>query len=400
MNCNTEKKREADAGWRKIHKLDQERKLGSLRSMKADLKVIVGKEGEHREVFWHLRHVLAFQSGYVDALLSTPLPTSDDSNPSDDYTEIVFSDITPSQWKAMMRYLDDPYYMTAEDACSLFPLYDQYDFKTGIKICDGAILQDARFFDYKTVALREDVEHQSLRNEKSYDSSKVDECVQIIIMSHEMSLKKTFYWGRVWLRHLFELGNYIPLKQDHLSELVPIISRDSELRAFSSVLPADSYWEKNKVSTYLNGDGEELGLCLKEKMFDFFCRMYTCKGLVNPLTPEVSTMEKEIAHARRLVEVELDCITIRTYRYEDGAPPSGHPFRKREDSFDFHGRSHSDNSNWKFTKNIQWVLQKDGRTEFICKNSEYELLPPESGWVALNVDKKVTFNVFYHWNRP
>lgn len=393
MNYNTEKKR------KEIYKIDEERKLGSLRSMKADLKVIVGKEGEHREVFWHLRHVLAFQSGYVDALLSTPLPTNDDSNPDDEYTEIVFSDITPSKWKAMMRYLDDPYSMTVEDAYELLPLYDQYDFKTGFKICDGAILQYARFFDYKSVAL-EDGERLRNGERKKFVPSQVDKCVQIIVMSHEMNLKKTFYWGRVWLRYLFGLGNSMPLKQDHLSELVPIISRDSELREFSTMLPADSYWDYSKVSIYLNGDGEELGLCLKGKMFDFFNHMYTSKGLVNPLAPEVSTLEKEIAHAKHFVKKTLNCIYVKTsHQYEDGAPPSGGPYVLC-DLFDFIYRKLSDNSNWTFTKNIQWVLQKDGRTEFVCKNSEYELLPPTCGWVALNVDKKITFEVSYYWKKP
>jgi hypothetical protein len=109
---------------------ERKRKRGSLRSVDADIKVIVGQEivggnknnnnrDEKREVYWHFSQTLVSQSSYVDALLSTRLP-----NPSQDQKEIIFPDIEPSQWERMMQFLSDPYSMTVEDAFELVSLYE------------------------------------------------------------------------------------------------------------------------------------------------------------------------------------------------------------------------------------------------------------------------------------
>ena len=100
------------------NKAQDKRRRSSLRSVEADLKVIVGGEvaGENgmieseEKVYWHYSPTVASQSGYVDAFLSTHLPTemNDKDDTSSDYKEISFPDVSPSQWERMIRFVNDP----------------------------------------------------------------------------------------------------------------------------------------------------------------------------------------------------------------------------------------------------------------------------------------------------
>lgn len=83
---------------------------------------------ERRSYWCFYSQILASQSRYVDTLLSTPLPTNNEKNPTNDYKEIVFPGTTFSQWERMMRFLTDPLAHDAiavEDAMELAPIYDK-----------------------------------------------------------------------------------------------------------------------------------------------------------------------------------------------------------------------------------------------------------------------------------
>lgn len=112
---------------------EQKRKEASLRSVEADLKVIVGKglagdkQDENIQVYWHFHQALACPSRYVDTLLSTSIGTNNDSNSSTDHKEIVFDYIMPEQWDRMIRFITNPLAfeaMTIEDAIVLAPISD------------------------------------------------------------------------------------------------------------------------------------------------------------------------------------------------------------------------------------------------------------------------------------
>jgi hypothetical protein len=101
-------------------------------------------------VYWYVSHVLASQSGYVDTLLSTRLPTNNDLNQSRDHKEITFPDIEPSQWERMLKFLADPYSMSEKDAFELVVLYDKYTSKTELKSVMGFSRRNARVLSFLT----------------------------------------------------------------------------------------------------------------------------------------------------------------------------------------------------------------------------------------------------------
>ena len=354
---------------------ERKRKQGSLRSVEADLKVIVGQEtvGDdnniirdgRRQVYWHFSQTLAYQSSYVDTLLSTRLPTTNDSNPSQDHKEIVFTDIEPSQWERMMQFLDDPYSMTVEDVFELVPIYDQYGFKTGIKICDGVLCDKALFA------------HQSYSDITVCDPSRADQCVQAIVLSQKMSMRKTFYFGRRFLSFVFrdtDMGPSesvgFPLTISQLSQLVPTIIRDGELRT-SSNAPWVFFNDEKRLMTYLNGAEEEIGLNLKEEIGTSF-------DITNPLFPELFIAKKEIECAKKFANDNIKRIDV-VFGDFGNAAPSGSYYK----CYDSDCYIHESLKDWKLGRHHEsnrWVMTYCGEYQYQCGKSELAHVPPNIGW--------------------
>ncbi len=374
-----------------------------LRSAEADLKVIVGKNEKRREVFWHYSQSLALQSGYVDTLLSTRVGThNDDFNSSnEDFKEIMFSDMKPSQWKRMMRFLKDPYSMTVADVYELVPLYDQYDFQTGLNICDGVLLEKGMMFDFNEL-----YRHYGL-TKIVYFSSKVDRYVDNIVLSYQMGLKKTFHWGRVWLKWLFEGRYSFPLRERHLLQLIPIIQMDDELPNYKTVIENGGiygYRDCRAVANHFAEGGEDVGIGLKQCMSKFFvCYPFkpgptgTMK-LAFPLTIDWLTMGKEPIFARKDAPERIDPETIEFVSIDCSSGPRNKAFIGSYYCDRPNHYTHVKDSRCEIVKVDQWVLQLYGNISFVCKHSEFALIPPTSGWVSIDgLGEGLNLKVEYAW---
>lgn len=294
---------------------ERNRQRSSLKFMDADLKVIVGedpsegnKEGE-REVYWHFRTILASQSGYVDTLLSTSLPTDSDSNPTQDYREITFPDITPSQWDRMIQFLIDPFAlesMSVNDAIELAVLYDKYEFKTGIKICDDILCKKAVIKVRKLAVNTFNGIIKPFNSTNVHDPSDVDQCVQAIVLSERINLRKTFYWGRMWLFSIFVKLNSdgpvagFPLTASQITQLVPTIIKDNQLKYVTD--HETSFIGHNEIQEYLNGCGEEIGLRLKDEIrIDG-----RTTDITNPMFPDFFIA----MHEKNFVQESSSCVKV------------------------------------------------------------------------------------------
>jgi hypothetical protein len=145
--------------------------------------------GKQQKVFWHMSQILASQSRYVDTLLSSPLKKNsnkdDDSSSSLDYKEISLPDIKPSQWERMMTFLTSPSAirsMSMKDAMELIVPYDEYDFSTGIELCDAVL----------SAHIRNTKKRDAGRYKESYDLQKLDDLVDIIVLGNEKNMGKTY----------------------------------------------------------------------------------------------------------------------------------------------------------------------------------------------------------------
>jgi len=366
-------------------------KFSSLRSATADLKVIVGPETE-REVFWQYSQILASQSGYVDTLLSTRLPTNDDSNLHEDHREVVISDIAPSQWKRMMEFLADPKPMTVEDAFELVVLYDQYEFKYGIKICDDLLSEKAI------------LKCQGLSfNMRSYDPSKVEQCVHAIELSEKIHLRKTFFWGRTWLKcAMKQVIRSFPLSVDQFKRLVPTFVRDSELKASSRVLSNIFFLDdsdRDYFTKYLDGDGEELGINLKDMIHIGSLKRVTTEELTNPLLPELFLSKHEKERARYVAQQATKNVTVL-------APIVELSGTYEMDSFDNYYCSQNemviwknpDSMLWEFYSNLSDDEEESYRPIYRCRGSQFEPLPPKNGWFDVESNRPVNGLLLTLWS--
>ena len=101
-----------------------------LRSSEPDLKIILGS-GDDRATEWYHSQGLALKSKYIDTMLATPMREQETRT-------LTFPDISPSIWRKMMTYLDDPLAirkMKPEDVKDVALLYDKYEFTRGCELC-------------------------------------------------------------------------------------------------------------------------------------------------------------------------------------------------------------------------------------------------------------------------
>lgn len=196
---------------------------GSLRVTDADIKVVLGRieDGEIRE-FWHSSQLLASQSHHVGTLLSNEMDIDNMEGNADDYKTITFPDIAPSQWERMIRFLSDPKSMKVEDAMELAQFYDLYEFPIGIEICDEILSEKAVFHS----------EDSDVIDRKINDFTKLDQCIEAIVLSHKTNLSKTFEKGKSWLSMLLSNAldpiyiratQDLPFTESQMKAIVPVI---------------------------------------------------------------------------------------------------------------------------------------------------------------------------------
>lgn len=198
---------------------EEERKRSSLRFAVANLKVIVGGEqGDGggkpttKKVFWHYTTVLASQSRYVDALLASKKNDSYGESTAANFTEITFPDISPSQWKRMIKFLTNvkaAWDMSKKDAIELIILYDKYDFTQGIELCDRVL---------SSIFYKDSEEFKEHRN----DLDLLDRCIDVLVLSHKKNLKETMKYANDWLYSILFDGydsELLFLTVDHVRKL-------------------------------------------------------------------------------------------------------------------------------------------------------------------------------------
>lgn len=370
----------------------KKRRESSLRSIEADLKVIVGGDPmeDHNsgtiQVYWYVSSVLASQSGYVDTYLSTSVPTNNDSNPSkNDHTEIHFSDITPSQWERMMRFLTNPLAlesMTIEDAIELALLYDQYEFPIGIKICDDVL--------YKKTFFQTSGNPRVMCHRTSPDPQTVDRFVKIIILSLTINLRKTFYWGRIWLNSVLESAfeydavEYFPLTKAQIRRLVPVIIRDQELSETADYkMPTNCYTDDNKViKEYLDGGEEEIGHDILETISNI-SHPYSEVDITNPLFPDLflANMENSFNFAVALRRVPRIKVVLPV-----GAHPASGYYDLVVDDTIYYGHEAQYPGCGELRKDPnerKWQLLYNHEVLYLCQHPQFSQLPPKTGWVGM-----------------
>lgn len=371
---------------------EEEHKRNSLRCDEANIKVIVGGEqGEgykggddnKKVVFWHYSHILASQSRYVDALLSAPLAAAaaataaskkderDEESNSSDFTEITFPDISPSQWKRMIKFLTDPVAardMSKEDAIEVIIPYDKYDFSTGINLCDE-VLSSIFYEDW-----------EAFKNQMN-DLDLLDRCVDVVVLSHEKNLKKTLENAKCWLYEILSKG-YDPeimiLTVDHIRKLGPVI---------------ESYIDDNEFNL-------QSAIEQRSGRRDIDIR--------NPMFPDFFVAQIQLIAARNTALKLVNEIEIKNYI---GGHVYGTYYTDVDEDFGIDGTciyykyDHTTRITVRIEKNEvgDWTISEepdigDAVQLFICKGSRCATLPPKTGWERIDVEANSNLPIinYYH----
>ena len=366
---------------------NRKREDNGLRYMEADLEVVVGTEiqDDGSAIFWHLSPVLASQSRYVDTLLSTSVG---DINLSENHKRIEFPNITPSQWERMIELITNPLVLesvTRDEAMELAPLYDQYDFPMGLKICDE-ILYKKTFFRSSGNKFRV----------LYADVKKTDFCVNAIVLSRDINLKKTFHWGRVWLEYIF-LCTYqdpchFPFKRSNIVRLMPAIIRDGELSISdeSEFLPKLSetvdghdstpkrYRDNDAINKHLD-NGEEISIHLKKTIE----RLLLCPtdDLTNQMFPDLllATLENLMYHS------SAEIISMVTILFPHVDHPAAGVY-KEFGKFRFTRMGLWGHAILRRDHRRLWQLVVNGSVLYECESRDghFSHFPPQTGWVAVN----------------
>jgi hypothetical protein len=115
-----------------------------------DLEVTVGT-GETREVYMYHAVVMALWSEFIDRMLTSKMKESQTK-------KITFPDIVPSEWEAMVVYLEPgngqrPH---VDEAKRLAKWYDKYGFHSGLAMCDRVIRDFIKSDEYHDLGAKSD----------------------------------------------------------------------------------------------------------------------------------------------------------------------------------------------------------------------------------------------------
>jgi hypothetical protein len=190
--------------------LKPERK--KLKSCEPDLKITVGgRNGDDNDAteYWYHASTMASHSNYIDTMLASPMQESNTY-------EIRFPDVARVTWDSMMKFLEAPAearLMTAEDVMEVAPLYDQYDFPQGRKLC-GQVLKE-HFQDKKKIL------------------SNVGLFVDAVLLTDTAHINEAKEMGSKSLIQTIESRDLhsgpIIFTEDHMKKLAPLIAKEDSL---------------------------------------------------------------------------------------------------------------------------------------------------------------------------
>lgn len=232
-----------------------------LRSCDNDLKIIVGTASADEansntsnncpREFWYVSNVMAYHSNFFDTMLSSQMQESISR-------EIKLPDVDPDHWELLMKYLSPKQgrKLTLEDAVTIAPLYDKYEFRQGRELCD-------EFLADHFLQEREKVAEQGGRSPKelcllieacetieafNFSKQASKECYKFFdqIISDKSSL-----YGRLMFqeKHLEKLIPSIQKLEKRLGYIPPLFGprADAEYEnpLFASLLRTE--WEREKI---------------------------------------------------------------------------------------------------------------------------------------------------------
>lgn len=306
-----------------------------------DLKITVGSSRKKRVVWYHSVS-MASHSNYIDAMLSTPMKESGTK-------ELSFPDISVSQWEAMMNFLTNPSasrHMKVQDAIELVRLYDKYDFRSGVDLCDD-VLAD----------LIDDVD------ESPDASDNTDEKIEVIALGIELGLSYTLERGKCWFRTC--IGDIPALKMqftvEHIQKLQPMIVGDSDI--------------SNDLQDML---GQEVDV--ENSMFPaFFVSQFQLIAARNTVSKLVNVIEVSECEAAGTFDNTGDGTIDSSLTYN-------HRDRKygRVGEIDGYEIAKQEGKSWKIYKRVvepgQGIYTLRTEALYECKGSRYATLPPRNGW--------------------
>jgi len=173
-----------------------------------NLEVLVGP---NQQPFRYHAFILASQSDYVDTLLSSPAAMNERNQ-----MRITFPEIEVQTWEKMVGLLEPgglrPY-PKLKDLAEILPLYDKYQFKSGVKICD-----EMMFGILSTI-----LEIQSF----SYGCLDEENLVmKLVVQCYEMNLPKTKDMSVKFAR--MRLNWLRSCKEEVIADLLPLLENDDD----------------------------------------------------------------------------------------------------------------------------------------------------------------------------
>jgi hypothetical protein len=187
----------------------------ALKSCEPDLEVLVGLEPK---VFRCHSVILASYSQYIDTMLATPMLERETRS-------ISFPDIEPELWEKVIRFLEPGGYreMTLEDALEVLPIYDQYDFQSGMQMCDHLTSTMLKVF----------CKSFTMASEETYDLF-----VATAVMCFQLKLPKSMSHAVLFAIYVFKHPLHTTTVK-HMQDLLPLIeNEESTLRFIVSTILA------------------------------------------------------------------------------------------------------------------------------------------------------------------
>jgi hypothetical protein len=333
-----------------------------LRSCEPDLKITVGGSlsgGDKQAAeYWYHASTMASHSNYIDAMLASPMKESSTY-------EIHFPDVARVAWDSMMRFLEAPAearLMTADDVMEVAPLYDQYDFPQGSKLC-GQVLKE--YFQDKKQIL-----------------SNVGLFVDAILLTDTANINEAKEEGSKSLIQTIESRDLhsgpIIFTEVHMKKLAPLIAKDESLfQCLISSYIVPSVKTKEDILSPLFPFTFVLA-CKYSETYNVLQREVDGVKLSGTRSKADGMFAKEFTN-------DLEYKTIRTGRWGGGVEVTFRITQERE-SLD-----------WAITSQTLPAVNEDsdgdGEEAWLdvvetilwkCPNSQNMPMPPRTGWISVD----------------
>lgn len=173
-----------------------------------NLEVLIGP---NQHVFRYHPFILASQSDYVDTILSSPAAIRERNQ-----MKISFPEIELQTWEKMVNLLEPGgLWPTPElkDLAEVLPLYDKYQFTSGVKICDKIM-----FGVLSNLLQRKIRSYGCLDDENSL--------MKLVVLCYEMNLPKTKNMSVKFAR--LRLNWLRSCNEKVITDLLPLLENDDE----------------------------------------------------------------------------------------------------------------------------------------------------------------------------